>query len=103
MVGDIMIRTAKEFRAEHGFKNTDNMNAAFAHKSGGKVKHGDARGKPVKARIDHERLIADCECNGAEYVDPDDLRFFCHSCGNKSNDGYYRPVTLSAAVKKELK
>ena len=53
-----------------------------------------ATGKHVVARVNLGRLIADCECGGAEMVDPSDLRFFCFSCGNKSNAGKYRPVSL---------
>ena len=37
---------------------------------------------PVYARIDSGRWIGDCECGGAEYVDPDEPIFFCLSCGN---------------------
>lgn len=37
---------------------------------------------PVQARIDFGRWIADCECGGAEYVDPNEPIFFCMSCGN---------------------
>lgn len=97
-----MIRTAKGFMREHGFKDVDDMNETFSRHRGRKIKPGDTRGKAVKARIDFERLIADCECGGAEYVDPDDLRFFCHSCGNISNGGYYRTVKIPEAVRKEL-
>lgn len=46
----------------------------------------------VTARIDHGRWIADCECNGAEYVDPDEPIFFCLSCMNAANGGKLRPV-----------
>ena len=53
-------------------------------------------GDPVIARIDHGRLIADCECNGAELVDPVDLRFFCFSCGNQATGGKMRPVKMES-------
>ena len=48
--------------------------------------------RPVLARIDYGRWLADCECGGAEYVDPDDPVFFCQSCGNASTDGKLRKV-----------
>lgn len=49
---------------------------------------------PVFARIDFGRWIADCECGGAEYVDPDDPIFFCLSCGNQAHDGKARRVVF---------
>ncbi len=53
---------------------------------------GVVSGDPVVARIDHGRWIADCECKGAEYVDPDEPIFMCLSCQNASNRGLLRPV-----------
>lgn len=50
---------------------------------------------PVKARIDFGRLIADCECGGAEYVTKDYPWFFCFSCGNQITGGCARPVDFS--------
>ena len=47
---------------------------------------------PVKARVDHNRWIADCECGGAEYVDPDEPIFFCFSCDNMAFNNMLRPV-----------
>jgi hypothetical protein len=47
---------------------------------------------PVKARIDFGRWIADCECNGAEYVDPDEPVFLCLSCLNQAHGGRLRRV-----------
>lgn len=52
---------------------------------------------PVKARIDFGRWIADCECGGAEYVDPDDPVFYCQSCGNLSVEGKLRKVVFPQA------
>lgn len=52
--------------------------------------------KPVIARIDHGRWLADCECNGAEYVDPNEPIFFCLSCGNTEYQGRMRPVIFPA-------
>lgn len=51
-------------------------------------------GEAVHARIDHGRWIADCQCKGAEYVDPDEPLFFCLSCMNKANGGQARPVVF---------
>ena len=51
-----------------------------------------ASGVPLKARIYRGQWIADCECAGAAFVDPADQRFFCFSCGNRSNGGNPRPV-----------
>lgn len=62
---------------------------------------------PVKARIDYGRWLADCECGGAEYVDPEESIFFCNSCGNVMFNGEFRPVifpdeTTRAAIEKVL-
>ena len=45
---------------------------------------------PVYARVSDNRWIADCECAGAEAVDPDDPRFFCFSCYNAVVGGMMR-------------
>lgn len=37
---------------------------------------------PVYARVDTGRWIAECECGGAEIVEPLDPIFYCFSCGN---------------------
>ncbi|MHB0922612.1 MAG: hypothetical protein ACYC3H_01430 [Bellilinea sp.] len=55
----------------------------------------------VVARIDHGRWIADCECNGAEYVDPGEPVFFCLSCLNGSNGGRLRPVKFPSPEVRE--
>ena len=49
-------------------------------------------GAPVTARIWQGQWIADCECNGACFVDPDEPVFFCFSCGNRANGQKPRPV-----------
>jgi len=54
----------------------------------------DPTGVPVKARIWQGQWIADCECNGASFVDPDEPIFFCFSCGNRANGSKPRPVTF---------
>jgi hypothetical protein len=52
-----------------------------------------AERKTVNARIDFGRWVADCpDCNGCEYVNPDDPFFFCLSCGNVTLEGLARKV-----------
>lgn len=54
-------------------------------------------GDPVYAFIDVGRWSARCpDCNGSEYVDPDDPEpvFYCFSCGNEKNGGRWRPVIV---------
>ena len=65
-----------------------------------------AERKTVNARVDFGRWMADCpDCNGCEYVDPDDPFFFCLSCGNVMLEGYARRVVFPknmAEIEKEL-
>lgn len=51
-------------------------------------------GAPVYARIWQGAWIADCECRGAEFVDPEEKIFFCFSCANRSNGHRPRPVVF---------
>lgn len=60
------------------------------------------RGAPVLARIELGRWIADCECGGAEFVDPDEPIFFCFSCGNRANDNVPRPVTFPPPAERQV-
>ena len=60
------------------------------------------RGAAVLARIELGQWIADCECGGAEYVDPDEPIFFCFSCGNRANDNVPRPVTFPSPAEREI-
>lgn len=46
----------------------------------------------VAAFIDTGRWGAQCECGGAEYVEPDDPVFWCFSCGNMAFGGALRRV-----------
>lgn len=56
---------------------------------------GKISGKPVAARIDFGRWIADCPyCGGAEYIDPDDPFIFCLSCNMVDNKGAALPVII---------
>lgn len=50
----------------------------------------EIEGEPVYARVDFGRWLADCECGGASYVDPEKDGFFCGAC--KNNGGKLRPV-----------
>lgn len=54
-------------------------------------KDGDPVGDPVTAFVSFGFWIAQCECNGAEYVAPEQP-FYCQSCGNFANGGKPRPV-----------
>lgn len=51
-----------------------------------------AKGDAVRARIWQGQWIADCECGGAEFVEPSEPIFYCFSCGNRANHNYVRPV-----------
>lgn len=53
---------------------------------------GSVSGPPVYARVEQGAWIADCECKGAQFVDPDEPIYFCFNCGNKANDHKLRPV-----------
>ena len=54
----------------------------------------EAMGQPVKAYVNHGRLVADCpDCNGAEILNYDGS-FFCLSCFNDKNKGK-RPCSKS--------
>lgn len=48
--------------------------------------------RPVFARIELGQWIADCDCGGCEFVDPDEPIFFCMSCGNRNDASMLRPV-----------
>lgn len=85
------IITAKTIARRDGVMTvTDWLRKAAARK--GAMVPDMVGGAPVIARIDHGRWIADCECKGAEYVDPDEPVFLCLSCLNQGNGGHMRPV-----------
>jgi len=52
------------------------------------------RAREVKARIELGQWIADCECKGAEFVDPDEPIFFCSSCLNREFKHRLRTVVF---------
>lgn len=49
-------------------------------------------GQTVRARIWQGQWIGDCECGGAEFVEPSEPIFYCFSCGNRGNNNRVRPV-----------
>jgi len=57
-------------------------------------------GAPVTARIWQGQWIADCECNGASFVDPDEPVFFCFSCGNRAHGQKPRPVIFPPMIER---
>lgn len=64
---------------------------------------GEPTGTPVVARIWQGQWIADCECNGACFVDPEEPIFFCFTCGNRANGQQPRPVIFPPeAERKEI-
>lgn len=58
-------------------------------------------GRPVRARIELGQWIADCECGGAEFVDPDEPIFACMSCGNRVDSGRVREVIFPTPAQRE--
>lgn len=47
----------------------------------------------LNARVDHGRWIVDCsDCNNAQLVGDEDLRFFCVKCENAANGGQWREI-----------
>lgn len=55
---------------------------------------GEPTGAPVYARVWQGQWIANCECNSASFVDPEEPVFFCFGCGNRSNGSKPRPVVF---------
>lgn len=54
----------------------------------------DPSGTAVYAEINQGAWIAQCECGGAEFVDPAEPIFFCWGCVNRANGGYLRTVVF---------
>lgn len=59
----------------------------------GRVEPGQVRIAGELVTVD--RLLADCECGGAEYVSRAQPVFFCLSCGNATNGGRWRTVLFA--------
>jgi hypothetical protein len=54
---------------------------------------------PIKARVNHNRWIAECpDCAGAEFVWLDEPLFMCQSCFNGVVGGLWRRVQLPPSV-----
>jgi hypothetical protein len=87
-----MVKTAKDKATEEKFKSVTERITVFAVRFNHKFVNDRTAGNPVYARIDYGRWIADCECGGAEMVDPNEPIFFCLSCGNKVTSGRARKV-----------
>ncbi len=84
--------TAKDLADREGYLSVRERIDKLATRFNRKLVLDRVAGNPVYARIDFGRWIADCECGGAEYVDPDEPLFFCLSCGNLSTSGRAREV-----------
>jgi hypothetical protein len=87
-----MVKTAKDKAIEEKFKSVTERIMVLATRYNHNYVNDRVAGIPVYARIDYGRWIADCECGGAEYVDPETPLFFCMSCGNKGTSGRARKV-----------
>ena len=90
--------TALDYARREKFTSTRQRIEMLAFKHNLKLDQKIA-GKPVKARLDFGRWIADCECGGAEAVDPKDPVFYCVSCGNERTSGKLRRVTFPTDYK----
>jgi hypothetical protein len=93
------IITGNDKAAEHGHKSYRAWLAGTAIKINRPWNGKVTDRKPVKARIDFGRWIADCECGGAEYVDPNEPIFYCLSCGNEQTHGDARKVLFPDNLK----
>lgn len=95
------IITAKDYDRAHGSGKGSALAWIFACRDRIKkergifviiMEGGAPGGTPVQARIWQGQWIADCECGGASFVDPDEPIFFCFSCGNRRAGGNCRAV-----------
>lgn len=94
------IKTAKDIVKRDGCMSVEEWIRRLATRRHIAVRDIDDK-FPVVARIDHSRWIADCDCGGAEYVDPDETIFFCFSCNNVAFNGKIRTVTFPLKEKLE--
>jgi len=92
------IVTAKHYAQREGAANVRDRIEKMAQRVGRKrrdpmrTQFGKTATIPVQARIELGQWIADCECGGCEFVDPDEPIFFCFSCGNREHANMLRPV-----------
>lgn len=92
------ILTAQDFAKSEGYENARARVEAKTRKGyDTPPQNGSGDDAPVFARVDFGRWIADCECGGAEAVDPDDAFFYCLSCGNNAINGRIRSVIFPDA------
>ena len=97
------IITAKDIANRDGFKSVTDWVRFVSKKlvEKGSIPApwgGLVAGKPIPARIDYGRWIADCPyCGGAEYIDPAEPFLFCLSCGMTGNKNLALPITLPAS------
>jgi hypothetical protein len=91
--------TALDYAKREGIKSVGERIRRVAIKHGRHYVEDRTAGTPVMARIDYGRWIADCECGGAEAVDPSTPIFFCVSCGNIRTSGRARPVIFPPDLK----
>lgn len=98
----MIVVTARDIAIKNKYRSVREMVRATAARMGIKLSD-ELSENPVTARIDHGRWIADCECKGAEYVDPDEPIFFCASCKNAADEGRLRSVKFPpAATRKKI-
>jgi len=90
---------AKDKATQEGHGTVLDRIQALAKKYNHAVKFDKLGGSVVCARIDYGRWIADCECGGAEYVDPQEPIFICMNCGNKAISGRARTVVFPENIK----
>lgn len=88
------VLTARDYAKREGAEDVKSRIRRTAIKWGLRYVEDKTAGNPVYARIDFGRWIADCECGGAEAVDPDEPLFFCVSCGNARTSGRARHVVF---------
>jgi hypothetical protein len=89
-----MIKTALDKAKDEGYKTVSDRIIGWAARSNFRYVRDRTAGNPVYARIDWGRWIADCECGGAEMVDPGEPLFFCCACGNSTTSGRARKVVF---------
>lgn len=54
---------------------------------------------PLLAHVSDDMWCVDCpDCGGGEMVWTNDLKIWCHRCGNAAVGGLYRPVELPEAA-----
>ncbi len=106
------ILTAKDFAAQEGAVSVRERIKMLVAKHQAKgiyfdtpFRDGPTAGEPVIGFVNQGRWVANCECGGAEAVDPDEPFFYCFECGNCITDGSPRLVIFPqdiTAIEAEL-